>query len=408
MAPKTKVAHLARKFLPPTASFIYNQIVRHEAYDPFIIYCEETPSVFKERLEKEYPHYQAVHGPIGNSMYKYLRMLSPADKVKLENHIRQSGAALAHIHYGVDALVYAETLKNLDIPVLVSFYGYDCTSFPNRWRGYGKRWLQQKLFSNPAITAYTAMSPDMKEDLVRLGCPEDKIIVHYHGSDPRPFFQERKYPNKKDVRLLIICSLTEKKGHLFLLKAFKQAAARTDKNLYLDIAGEGELREAIEEFIRQENIKNVKLHGLVAYGSEQHHALLREADIFVHPSITTAKGEKEGIPGALIEARSSGLPVIATYHAGIPYIVEHGETGMLARENAVHELAEYIVTLADNRELRQKLGEQGQAYTLEHLDVAEKEKDLEKIYDQLLGRKSVEESPTGHKKRTEKRKLINE
>lgn len=407
MAPKTKVAHLARKFLPPTASFIYNQIVRHEAYDPLIVYCEETPSVFKDKLEKEYPRYQAVHGPIGNSMYKYLRMLSPADKVKLEHYIRQSGAALAHIHYGVDALVYADTLKRLDIPVLISFYGYDCTSFPNRWRGYGKRWLQQ-LFRNPAITAYTAMSPDMKEDLVRLGCPEDKIIVHYHGSDTKPFFQERKYPNKKDIRLLIICSLTEKKGHLFLLKALQQASARTDKNLHLDIAGDGELREVIEDFIRQENIKNVKLHGLVAYGSEEHHALLNEADIFVHPSITTARGEKEGIPGALIEARSSGLPVIATYHAGIPFIVEHGETGMLAQENRVDELAEHIVTLANSRELRQKIGEQGQAYTLEHLDVAEKEKDLEKIYDQLLGRKTAKNQPAEKKKRTEKRKLIND
>lgn len=407
MAPKTKVVHLARKFLPPTASFIYNQIVRHEAYDPLIVYCEETASVFKERLEKEYPHYKAVHGPIGHSMYQYLRRLSPADKVKLENYIRQSGASLAHIHYGVDALVYADSMRRLSIPVLVSFYGYDCTSFPNRWKGYGKRWLQQ-LFRNPAITAYTAMSPDMKKDLVRLGCPEDKIIVHYHGSDPKPFFQERKYPNKKSIRLLIICSLTEKKGHLFLLKAFKQAAARTDKNLHLDIAGDGELRQTIEEFIRQENIKNVKLHGLVAYGSEQHHKLLNEADIFVHPSITTAQGEKEGIPGALIEARSSGLPVVSTYHAGIPYIVEHGETGLLAKENAVQELAEHIVMLADNRELRQKIGEQGQSYTLKHLDVAEKERDLERIYDQLLGRKTENRSIAAKTKQPEKEKLIKE
>lgn len=408
MAPKTKVAHLARKFLPPTASFIYNQIVRHEAFDPYIVYCEETPSVFKDKLEKERPHYQAVHGPIGNSMYQYLRRLSPADKVKLEHYIRESGAALAHIHYGVDALVYADVMKRLDIPVLVSFYGYDCTSFPNRWKGYGKRWLQQGLFRNPAITAYTAMSPDMKEDLVRLGCPEDKIIIHYHGSDPKPFFQERKYPNKKDVRLLIICSLTEKKGHLFLLKALQQASARTDKNLHLDIAGDGELREPIEDFIRQENIKHVKLHGLVAYGSEQHHKLLNEADIFVHPSITTTKGEKEGIPGALIEARSSGLPVVTTYHAGIPYIVKHGETGMLARENDVHQLAEHIIALADSQELRERIGKQGQAYTLEHLDVAQKEKDLEKIYDQLLRIKRGKSRAAAPLQQSEAKKLVKE
>lgn len=389
-----KVVHMARKFLPPTASFIYNQIIHHERYIPEIIYCEESESVFREQLAVDYPHYKAVHGPIGHTLYEKFRMLSPADKDKLKKYIRKSGAEIAHVHYGVDALVFAGLFDEIGIPVLVSFYGYDCTSFPNRFKGLGRTWLQKRLFSNPGITAYTAMSPDMKEDLVQLGCPEEKIIVHYHGSDPRPFYREREYPNKKDIQLLIISSLTAKKGHHFLLQAFKQAAAATDKNLHLHIAGDGELREEIDQFIYQENIQNVKLHGLIKYGGKEHHQLLSEADIFVHPSITTESGEKEGIPGALIEARSAGLPVITTYHAGIPFIVEHGSTGMLAHEGAVAELAANIVQLADNHELRAKIGKQGQQYTLDQLDVVEKEKDLEKIYDQLISGRSIFSSDT--------------
>lgn len=385
-----KVVHLARKFLPPTASFIYNQITHHNHYNPVIVYCEENDSVFKDLLIRmEYPRYLAVHGPIGRSMYQYLRTLSPADKVKLNGYLQESGAEIAHVHYGVDALVYADVLQHTKIPVLVSFYGYDCTSFPNRWRGYGKRWLQQKLFNNEGITAYTAMSPDMKDDLIKLGCPEEKIIVHYHGSDPRPFYQERKYTNKTDIRLLIVSSLTEKKGHLFLLKAFKRATTLTSQNLQLHIAGDGELKETIENFIQEKSIKNVHMHGLVAYGSEEHHQLLNKADIFVHPSITTTKGEKEGIPGALIEARSAGLPVIGTYHAGIPFIVEHGNTGMLVKEHAVEELAQHIISLAESAELREKIGRQGQEYTLRELDVVKKEKDLEEIYDRLLNGQSL-------------------
>ena len=41
------------------------------------------------------------------------------------------------------------------------------------------------------------------------------------------------------------------------------------------------------------------------------------------------KGDKEGIPGTIIEAMSSGLPVISTYHAGIPYIIKNDESGLL-------------------------------------------------------------------------------
>lgn len=396
----TKVVHLARKFLPPTASFIYNQITCHMRYEPLMVYCEEVSSVFREKLtEMKIPRYGAVHGPIGRSVYKYLRSLSPADKERLKQYIIASGAEIAHVHYGVDALVYGGVLKETKIPVLVSFYGYDCTSFPNRWKGFGRRWLQERLFKNDGITAFTAMSPDMKEDLIKLGCPEEKIIVHYHGSDPRPFYQERMYTNKSDIRLLIVSSLTEKKGHLFLLEAFKKAASATSRNLQLHIAGDGELRENIETFIKEKSIKNVHLHGLIPYGSDEHHKLLNEADIFVHPSVTTGSGEKEGIPGALIEARSAGLPVITTYHAGIPFIVEHGETGWLAKEHDVNELARHIVTLAENHELREKTGRQGQAYTLRELDVKEKEKDLEKIYDHLLNRKYAQ-------KPTEKDKMV--
>lgn len=395
-----KVVHMARKFLPPTASFIYNQLIHHQYYEPVMVYCEESESVFKGRLMEQYTTYQAVHGPIGRSMYKYLRRLSPADQEKLKEYIKNSGASIAHIHYGVDALVFADILKNLNIPVLVSFYGYDCTSFPNRFKGYGKKWLQKKLFNNQAITAYTAMSPDMKEDLLKLGCPEEKIIVHYHGSDPRPFHQERKYPNKKEVRLLIVSSLTEKKGHLFLLKAFKRASSATEKDLHLHIAGDGELKEAIETFIGQENIKNVHMHGLLAYGSKEHHELLRKADIFVHPSVTTASGEKEGIPGALIEARSAGLPIISTFHAGIPFIVEQAVTGLLAREHDVKTLAAHIVALAESKDLRERIGRQGQEYTLQELDVVQKEKDLEKIYDSLLDRRLLRDKSRRPKKKT--------
>lgn len=377
------VVHLARKLLPPTASFIYNQIIHHEQFIPRIVYCERVASVFAERLEKDYPTYGAVRGGWEQQWYRYARRLTPTARRDLVAHLKAAQPDLLHVHYGVDALVYADVFEPLHLPVLISFYGYDCTSFPNRFGGLGKRWLQRKLFNNPAVSAYTAMSPDMKEDLCRIGCPAEKIIVHYHGSDPHPFLQERSYPDKEDVHLLIISSLTAKKGHPFLLEAFKKAQTMTAKTLHLHVVGDGELRETLAQHIRDHAIERAQLHGPIAYGSEAHHRFLDQADIFVHPSVTTARGEKEGIPGALIEARSSGLPVITTRHAGIPYIVEDGKTGVLVPEYDVAQLAQAIVRLAESAALRAEIGRAGQAYTREQLDVVQKEKDLEKIYQKL-------------------------
>lgn len=57
--------------------------------------------------------------------------------------------------------------------------------------------------------------------------------------------------------------------------------------------------------------------------------LMDEAHIFLLPSITATDGDQEGIPEVLMEAMASGLPVISTFHSGIPELVIDGETGFL-------------------------------------------------------------------------------
>lgn len=382
-----QVAHLMRKLLPPTASFIYNQINCYHTWIPHALYCESVGSGFAERLQTKYPIYCPLTSSVDQQWYRYMRRLTPRAQRRLIRYLQATNIDLLHVHYGVDALVYSQLFAEIQRPVLVSFYGYDCTSFPNRFWKLGKKWLQHSLFNNSGVSAYTAMSPDMKEDLMRLGCPEEKIIVHYHGSDTQPFYYRRAYTDKSDVHLLIISSLTAKKGHHFLLEAFQKAQARSVKELTLHIVGDGELEHSLKAFIQERGMKRVYLHGAVPYGSEEHRQFLRQADIFVHPSVTTPRGEKEGIPGALMEARASGLPIIATNHAGIPYVVQSGETGWLVPEYDVSLLSEAIVRLTESTELRAKLGAAGQSYTIQQLDVNERQKELEQIY-QVLKSKS--------------------
>ncbi len=58
---------------------------------------------------------------------------------------------------------------------------------------------------------------------------------------------------------------------------------------------------------------------------------MKSADIFVLTSITAQDGDSEGMPVALIEAHAMGLPVISTYHTGIPELVNHEKTGLLSK-----------------------------------------------------------------------------
>lgn len=77
----------------------------------------------------------------------------------------------------------------------------------------------------------------------------------------------------------------------------------------------------------------------------------------------------EAFPLTLIEAMASGLPVVATDIAGIPDIVVHGETGFLASPSELDKLAHYVVQLARDVELRQRMGAAGRQRALAEFDV---------------------------------------
>jgi hypothetical protein len=80
-----------------------------------------------------------------------------------------------------------------------------------------------------------------------------------------------------------------------------------------------------------------------------------EADIFVHPSVTT-RGVKEGIPGTVVEAMASGLPVVASRHGGIPAVIESGRHGLLVDEGDVDQLADALQALLEDASHRERLG----------------------------------------------------
>src|SRR2546430_12874363 len=78
----------------------------------------------------------------------------------------------------------------------------------------------------------------------------------------------------------------------------------------------------------------VTLTGHIPYTSERLGQHFREADVFAPPSVTVG-GLKEGIPGTIVEAMASGLPVVGSFHAGIPAVIDNGRDGVLVPEGDV-------------------------------------------------------------------------
>jgi colanic acid/amylovoran biosynthesis glycosyltransferase len=108
-----------------------------------------------------------------------------------------------------------------------------------------------------------------------------------------------------------------------------------------------------------------------------------EADIFVHPSVTT-RGVKEGIPGTVVEAMASGLPVVASRHGGIPAVIESGRHGLLVDEGDVDQLADALQALLEDASHRERLGTAATERAARELDLGARSDALERIYDRFV------------------------
>ncbi len=385
-----KVLHLVRKNTQLKASFIQNQILNHIDFEPHVIFYEnrdiDIDGGFASSLPNTTPVFSISEnmGIIDKLRYKAFKKLGKKAKRKLVELVTEINPEIIHLHYATDAGIFLPELKEINIPKVVSVYGYETSGFPRRFMGYGKLFLKNRTYKY--ADRIFAMSPDMETDLLNTGCPREKIIVHYYGSDVQRFNFQHTHKTIDKINFLIISGLTPQKGHLFLLEAFK-LAYQENNNINLKIVGDGPDRSKILDYVENQGmIEYIKIMPFVVYGSTEHKKHFADADIFIHPSVTDVNGDKEGIPGAIVEAMAAGLPVISTYHAGIPFIIENEKRGLLVKEWDVEGLKNAILKMAINHEMRKILAINGQEYAINNLDLYKKEQELEEIYKSLIKR----------------------
>ena len=114
------------------------------------------------------------------------------------------------------------------------------------------------------------------------------------------------------------------------------------------VVGDGEAREDVARIFAPLQSR-VSMLGLL--GRDDIYSILTAGDIYVWPAVNEAYGM------ALLEAQACGLPVVAADVGGIPLIVEHGETGLLAERNDVETFGDHVSTLLRQPALVEKMGE---------------------------------------------------
>jgi glycosyltransferase involved in cell wall biosynthesis len=184
-----------------------------------------------------------------------------------------------------------------------------------------------------------------------------RVRVARYGAPP-PIDRPPREPGGP-LRVLVVARLAPVKGHAVLLEALARSA-EAGADLRLDVVGDGPLRDELPRLAEQLGVADrVTWHGAV--GQDEIAVHWARADVFCLPSFA------EGLPVVVLEAMSAGLPVVATAVMGVPEAVRDEQEGLLVQPARPDLLAEALVRLARDPELRRRLGEAGRRRAAEDL-----------------------------------------
>ena len=235
----------------------------------------------------------------------------------------------------------------LKYPLMVSVHGNDVQKYPYESR-ICKIILSNILERADAITACSASL--LKETSLIRKKPNKVFCPIPNGIDVKEFKINTKYIHPRPY-LFSMGRFVHKKGFDILINAFKIVTLKKD-NIDLIIAGKGDEWENCSKLIDELNLaKRVKLLGFVERNEVV--KLYVGCEFFILPS----RREPFGITN--IEAMAAGKTIIASDVDGVPEIIKNGENGILFKSESIDELAEKILWLFENNEIKENMGRKG-------------------------------------------------
>jgi len=305
-----------------------------------------------------------VHG-VSPSLTRALRPLRPV---------------LLHAYTGVSGAHALPLARALDIPLVVSFGGYDATATDeelDRWPRRGRVLLRRRDAMKREVRRIIVVSDFLRRQVVERGWPEERVTVLYRGIDTELFTPCGAPPLAARAPVVFAAGrLIEIKGTVHLVRAMSEVQRRVP-GAELVIAGSGELRPELQ---REAQELGIRVRFLGRATPDIIRACLAEAQVFCMPSISASTGQREGLSNALLEAMASGLPVIASNSGGIPEAA--GDTGFLVPERDEASLAARLVDVLSDAALRERMGAAARQRVTAHFDLRTQVSRLETLYDE--------------------------
>src|SRR5690625_4897928 len=380
-----KVAVCRTELLPLSETFIKEQMLAFNDWQGLLVgeqvlegglpldglkyhlYKKARQSIFAQQFQRIH---NALNLPSG-SLIRLLKKLAPD---------------LIHVHFGTDATWLWPSIKQLQTPLVVTLHGYDITTYKSFWKSHLNpkfRFYPERLVAmaqDPRVH-FIAVSEAIRQRAMEFGLPAEKITVKYIGIDTGKFKPGPIPINERGQRILFVGRLTEVKGTIFLLRAFKRVSHKMP-SAKLVIVGSGEDEDALKSFARKNDLP-VKFTGALSHSKVL--SEFQKAQVFCLPIITTRRANFEAFALFLLEAQVCGVPVVTSAHGGATEGILHGETGFAFTEKDVQALSQYLIQLLSDDELLCSMSDRAQRFVREKFDLKQCTADLEAYYDDIDG-----------------------
>jgi glycosyltransferase involved in cell wall biosynthesis len=272
--------------------------------------------------------------------------------------VRKYKINFIHCHWVIPQGFFVSILNSIyGVPYLLTAHGGDVYSF--------KKNSMIRRLSNFALkrAGKCTVNSDPTGQAVQNIRSNAHIQVIPMGVDTQRFHPEKFNQNIKetlniqDLFLLAVGRFAEKKGFKYLIQAMPEILNKRP-GAKLVIVGFGPQEDELKQLVRQFGLEKAVLF-VGSKAGEELAEYFATADIFIGPSVVTDSGDTEGQGVVFLEAMASGTAVVASDVGGVKDIVRNGETGLLIPQKNPDAIAEKVLLLMNDQELRNKLALNG-------------------------------------------------
>lgn len=280
---------------------------------------------------------------------------------------------LVYLHVSERGSVYRKAMllklaKAFGKPVVLHHHGADFDPF---FRGLSEKDRQYVVEFLKAADTNVVLSERIRQEFLERA-PEASYTV-LHNAVPLP--EENRYDPANHL-IVTLGRLGERKGTYDLLKALRDLDAELPKEIQVCLCGDGDV-EKVQSVIAEYGLQHRIAHVGWATG-EQKDKILEKALCHVLPSY------REGLPMAILETMSLGIPNITTRIASIPEVIDSGVHGILIEPGDIEALKDALRKVCCDREVRQQLSREAYRQIRERFSVDAAGRKLEEIYETVL------------------------